>query len=221
MSRWDLEACSPGLLLVSWRPRDEAFQVHNDPAGSLGLFWSFLGRVFPLSLKGPTRRTTTARSAESAHGLRAALARGFSLSRVWPSLRLHAQPEELTAPFCILPDSDSDSAFPCFRVSCFCFCSRFAGKHTSEPCTARIASLRPSQHFLDTEQATATAQTQTNIFLRGQAAQPVSCSPSIHPSRTHHAAACKRLKTSLASPCHERPRGHGQVQTYSVPEIGN
>ena len=138
------------------------------PPGVWVFFWSFLGRVFPLSLKGPTRRLRGwLRSAELCV-LRWPVASRFLV--FGPPSAYTPNPKGLTAPFCILPDSDS--ALPCFRVSCFCFCFRFAGKHTSEPCTARIASLRLSQHFLDTEQATATAQTQTNIFLRGQARSP-------------------------------------------------
>ena len=181
--------------------RDEAFQVHNDPAR----VWVFLlpsVESFPFLSEARLRGLL-----RSAVCLRAALGpwllvSGFSCL----ALRLHSP----------LPNRPSlpDSVFPCFVFPCF------AGKHTSEPCTARIASLRLTQHSFDTEPATAQAQTQPTSC----AAKQRSPSAAVRQDKgqgTHHGAACKRLKTSLASPCHERPRGDGLVQRTrsSVPEI--
>ena len=176
--------------------RDEAFQVHNDPAR----VWVFLlPSVESFPFLSEARLRGLLRSAEVC-GLSARCVgpRGFwfLVSRVWPSAYTVHCP---TAPVCPIP---------CFPVSCFrvsrANIPRNPARHGSLRCASPSILSTPSR--------------QRHRHRRNQhLARPSNAARQLQFDKTrdkgtHHGAACKRLKTSLASPCHERPRGDGLVQ---------
>ena len=196
--------------------RDEAFEVHNDPARvwvlSCSCLWSRLS-PFP---RGPTARSA---------GLRCVgpwlLVFGFWFLVFGPPLT-----QSTAQPNCSLPQSAR------FRVALFP-CFRFRVSRANTPRNpARHGSLRcasPSILSTPSRQRHRHRHRRNQHLARPSNAarqlQSAVCSSTRQGTRkgSHHGAACKRLrpKTSLASPCHERPRGDGLVQRtrYSVPEI--